>query len=133
MTQSYGLLTSDYAGAFIAHEKRAESLCRAATLQTMDLNGNSPRPFLTLAFKNAAGLSQEISENLCFTRHDIQPSLGSFELHLEGQDSIIIGLKSLFRQTDLRGNPVISDDMQEALLDACSDFLGRADMAPENL
>lgn len=130
------LLTSDYSDAFIAHESDSRYPCRAATLQTLDKHGASPEPFLTLAYKDVAGLTARIGRDLQFVKHDIQPSLGSFELHLSGKDSIAVGLKALFKQSvngwedNVVSRPMISPAMQDALLDQCSDFLKRAEDMP---
>lgn len=126
------LTTSKNGQTFIAQETDESYPCRAATVQTL---GTSSEKYLVLSFNNEANV-ERIRRDLQFVQHTIQPVCGTLTVGLDGADSIIVGLKALFKQEqrgwidDVVSKPIISQAMQDALIDECSDFMMRAETAP---
>lgn len=130
------VLTSNYAGSFIAHETDESFDCRAACLQSFETGEGHKTRMLSMTFNNRAGLGESMNRSLRFVDKAITPEEGSITVHLNGEDMIIVGLKALFKQTkpgwsDYEvSKPIISRAMQDAIIGACSDFMAHSDNLP---
>lgn len=117
--------------ALIANDRDENYPCFAAKVEKSDRNGQMS---VALKFKNVAGLESRIERGLKFIRHNTVLNTDQSVLNIEfsGIDNIVVGLPALFKQVqtgwedNVVSKPVISEAMQDALLDECNDFLKRS-------
>ena len=86
---------------------------------------------MRMSFNSCSIDAQSVADRLRHAKTDVQYYGRVMDVYAKGKDAIIITLKALFDECE-RGSdkPLVSADMQDALLDDFSDFLGHTSRLP---